>query len=302
MRNTLFEVTYVGQKGTRLQIVSHQLNQVPAQLPGPGNAQSRRPSPNLNSVAYPFKPVGNSTYHALQVEGEHRFPAGLNFLGWYSFGKSIDDSSGIFAFRTIGTLAIQDHYNLKGERAVSTFDRTHTAVVTGVYELPFGSGKRFASGNRILCAVVGGWQVNGILTLPTGVPLSMGTSQNLTGSLGGGSRPNRLRSGKPASDEPTIRRWFDVGAYAPPPQFQFGNTSRTESDVRGPGTARLDFSLFRNLRFNERLNLQIRAEAFNATNRVNFAGPNTTIGSPAAGTITSAGDARIIQLGVRLTF
>jgi hypothetical protein len=130
----------------------------------------------------------------------------------------------------------------------------------------------------------------------------MSTVQNLTGSLGGGSRPNRLRSGKLPSDQRTITRWFDVSAYAPPPQFEFGNTSRTEPDVRGPGTAQLDASLFRNLRFAERVNLQIRAEAFNATNRVNFADPNTTIGSPAAGTITSAGDARILQFGARLTF
>jgi hypothetical protein len=130
----------------------------------------------------------------------------------------------------------------------------------------------------------------------------MGTAQNNTGSLGGGSRPNRLRSGKLPDEERSISRWFDTAAYAVPPQFQFGNTSRTEPDVRGPGTAQLDFSLFRNISIRERVNFQIRAEAFNALNRVNFDGPNTTIGAAAAGTITSAGDARIIQLGARFTF
>jgi hypothetical protein len=302
LRNTLFEVTYVGQKGTRLPISGRELNQVPAELLGPGNAQLRRPYPNLNSVSYPYQPVGNSIYHAIQVKAERRFAAGLNLLGWYSFGKSIDDSSGIFAFRTIGTLSVQNHYNLRAERSISTFDRSQTAVITGVYELPFGRGKRFAADNRVLSAIVGGWQVNGIATFRSGVPLSMGTSQNLTGSLGGGSRPNRLRSGKLPESERTIARWFDVSAYVPPPQFQFGNTSRTEPDVRGPGTAQVDFSLFRNIRFAEEVNFQIRAEAFNALNRVNFSDPNTSIGSPGAGIITAAGDARIIQLGARFTF
>jgi hypothetical protein len=174
-------------------------------------------------------------------------------------------------------------------------------VFTGVYELPFGTGKaRLASGP--LAAVVGGWQVNGILTLRSGVPLSMGTVQNLTGSLGGGSRPNRLRGSALGAGERSIGRWFDPTAFSLPPQFQFGNTSRTEPDVRAPGTIQLDFSLFRNIRFGERVNFQIRGEAFNATNRVNFLGPNTTIGGPGVGTITAAENARIIQLGARLTF
>lgn len=301
-RNTLVEVTYVGQKGTRLPIPGHQLNQVPTALLGPGNAQARRPYPNLNNVTYNFEPIGNSIYHGIHAKVERRFASGLNLLGWYAIGKSIDDSSGIFAFRTIGTLSIQDHYNLRAERSISTFDRPQTAAITAVYELPFGRGKRFGHDNRIFSAIAGGWQINGILTLRSGVPLAMGTSQNLTGSLGGGSRPNRLRSGALPESERSISRWFDPAAFTVLPQFTFGNTSRTEPDVRGPGTAQLDFSLYRNIAFAERANLQIRAEAFNALNRVNFGGPNTTIGAPGVGVITSAGAARIVQLGARLTF
>jgi hypothetical protein len=297
---TLFEATYVGQKGTRLPIAGVELNQVPTNLLGPGNAQPRRPYPNLNSVNYPYMPVSNSIFHAVQFKAEHRFSSGLNLLGWYSLGKSIDDSSGIQGFRTIGTLSVQDNTNLRAERALSTFDRTHSAVLTGVYELPFGKGKATANTGP-LAIVVGGWQVNGILTLRSGVPLSMATVQNLTGSLGGGSRPNRLRSGA-LSDGQSIARWFDPAAFAVPPQFQFGNTSRTEPDVRAPGTIQLDGSLFRNIPFSERFNVQIRAEAFNATNRVNFSGPNTTIGAPGVGVITASENARIIQLGARLTF
>jgi hypothetical protein len=301
-RNTLVEVTYVGQKGTRLPIPSHELNQVPTALLGPGNAQTRRPYPNLNSVSYPDKPIGNSIYHGIHAKLERRFASGLNLLGWYAIGKSIDDASGLFAFRTIGTLGIQDHYNLRAERAISTFDRPQTAAITAVYELPFGRGKAIGGNSRLFSAIAGGWQMNGILTLRSGVPLAMGTSQNLTGSLGGGSRPNRLRSGALPESERSISRWFDPAAFALPAQFTFGNTSRTEPHLRGPGTAQLDFSLYRNIRFVERVNFQIRAEAFNALNRVNFGGPNSTIGGPGVGVITSAGAARILQFGARLSF
>ncbi|MCI0423281.1 MAG: carboxypeptidase regulatory-like domain-containing protein, partial [Acidobacteria bacterium] len=240
--------------------------------------------------------------HGLQLKMDHRFSSGLSLLGWYTFQKSIDDASGFAGFRTVGTIGLQDNHNLLAERGISTFDRTHNAVVAGLYELPFGAGKRFASRNKLASAVLGGWQINGILSLRSGVPLSMFTAQNLTGSLGGGSRPNRLRSGKLPESERSILRWFDEGAFAAPPQFQFGNTSRTEPDLRGPGLAQLDFSLFRNVRFGEKTTLQFRAEAFNALNRVNFSVPNTTIGSSAVGIITGAGDARTIQFGARLSF
>lgn len=175
-------------------------------------------------------------------------------------------------------------------------------VVAGVYELPFGRGKRFASGGGPISALIAGWQSNAILSLRSGAALPMLTAQNLTGSLGGGSRPNRLRSGALPESQRSIQRWFDVAAFEAPPQFSFGNTSRTEPDLRGPGLAQLDFSIFRNIRFGESVNFQIRLEAFNALNRTNFSDPSTTIGASAAGVINSAAAARSIQLGARISF
>ena len=100
-------------------------------------------------------------------------------------------------------------------------------VLTGLYDLPFGKGKALASRGGIVSAVLGGWQLNAILRLRSGVPITMATVQNLTGSLGGGSRPNRLRSGQvPDGQQQSIDRWFDPAAFELPPQFKFGNTSR----------------------------------------------------------------------------
>lgn len=298
---TLVEAAYIGTKGAHLQLASRNLNQVPAALLGPGNAQARRPYPGNGNINYPYEPIANSIFHGMQLKVEHRFSSGLNLLGWYALQKSIDNSSGMKSIRTVGTVAIQDNHNMVAERSISTFDRTHTGLITGLYELPFGRGKKFATSGPA-GVLLGGWQINGILTLRGGLPLSMFTAQNLTGSLGGGSRPNRLRSGRLDASQRSIDRWFDVSAFQPPPQFHFGSDSRTQPDLRGPGAARLDFSIFRNFRFGEKLNMQIRGEAFNALNHTNFAVPNTSIGSAAAGTITSSDSARSLQLGARLHF
>ena len=301
--HTLADVSYVGMKGTHLALPGLNLNQVPAALLGPGNAQSRRPYPNWGDVNYGYPPIGNSIFHSLQFKVERRLLGGFSLLGSYALQKSIDDGSGTMGFRTVGSLAIQDNYNLRAERSISTFDRTHNVVLTGLYDLPFGKGKALASRGGILSAVLGGWQLNAILRLRSGVPITMATVQNLTGSLGGGSRPNRLRSGQlPDGQQQSIDRWFDTGAFELPPQFKFGNTSRTEPDLRGPGTASMDASLARVFRVAEKVSLQIRGEAFNALNRVNFGGPNATIGNRNAGIINSASDARSIQLGARLWF
>ena len=164
-----------------------------------------------------------------------------------------------------------------------------------------GKGKRIAT-SGIGSALLGGWQMNGILTLRSGLPLSFYTSQNLTGSLSGGSRPMKLRSAVLPESQRTIDRWFDTAAFIAPPQFQFGNAPRTEPDLRGPGTTQFDFSLFRNFRITEKVTVQARGEAFNVLNRVNLGVPATTVGAAGLGTITSADDARSIQVGLRFWF
>jgi hypothetical protein len=113
----LVEIGYVGTKGNHLQL-NNNLNQVPAQLLGPGNAQARRPYPNIGSIGASYEPIGNSIYHALQIRMEKRLSHGLMATATYVFSKSIDDSSGLFGFRTFNLTSPQNYYNLHLERSV----------------------------------------------------------------------------------------------------------------------------------------------------------------------------------------
>jgi hypothetical protein len=170
-------------------------------------------------------------------------------------------------------------------------------VVSYVYELPVGSGKRLLSGAGPLPKILGGWQVNGITTLHTGLPLVIRGANNRAAD-----RPNQIRSAKLPEGQQTLNQWFDTLAFVAPPMFTYGSTPRTQPDVRGPGAASFDFSLFKNFRIRERTALQFRSEFFNFFNRVNFNLPNGTFTSGGFGKITTAGDPRRVQLALKLMF
>lgn len=300
--STLLDATYVGQKGIHLQVNAQNVNQVFAQNLGPGNAQLLRPYPALGDVNLAFLPVANSMFHSLQLKVERRLSGGLNLLSWYTLQKSIDNSSADMSTGAIGVITVQDNHNFRAERSLSTFDRTHNFVTSALYELPFGKNQKFLSGGGILAAIPGGWHTNALATIRGGLPLSMTCSANTTGSLGGGCRPNRLSDGNLSGSAQSIRQWFNIAAFQNPAQFRFGNDSRTEPDLRGPGVVTVDLALFRSVEITERINLRIRAEAFNSLNRANFGSPATSIGAAGVGIITTADSPRIIQLGVRISF
>jgi len=294
----VLSVAYVGQTGVHI-IATPNINQA---LPGAGAVASRRPFPNL-ADATEVCPCGNSTYNSLQATYEHRFSAGLNFLGAWTYAHSIDDTSG-----TGNTVGMQNPYNFSSFRANSDFDIRHILVLSWTYDLPFGKGKKFArDASGLVQTLVGGWQVNSIDTFQTGTPF---TVTMLSSTLNSGSSvqwPNRIASGALSSQ--SISAWFDTSAFISPGQYQFGNSGR--NILFGPGTKEFDFSVFKNFVFNENgsRHLQFRAEAFNVLNTPQFNNPNAQIGNAAAGTITSAGapllfqrTSREIQLAMKLYF
>ena len=151
----------------------------------------------------------------------------------------------------------------------------------------------------------GGWQLNGIGTLMTGLPFLpvMQTSNLNTGT--GSQFPNRVGSG--VLSDPAIDRWFDASAFIAPPQYMFGNSGR--NILRGPRTRQFDLSLFKGFRLAEKRRLEFRAEAFNALNTPQFNNPNASIGFAGVGRITSAGSpavyqrtSRQVQLALKLYF
>ena len=266
-------LAYVGTAGRKL--TGHtDINQP---LPGTGPVAARRAFPAFGEIRS-YQTRHNSSYHGLQITGEKRFARGLSFLAAYTWSKNIDTSTGQF-----GTP--QDIRNIGRDRGLSGTSAPRRLTTSFVYELPFkvqGPANVF----------IGGWQLNGILSLYDGLPISV-TSPNTTNCCS--SYADRLADGRLPSDEQTLDRWFDVDAFARPGPGLFGNGGR--NILFGPGTRNLDFSVFKNFQFSEdgRRRLQFRAEFFNLTNTPQFNNPNTNIGSADVATINSAGSPLTLQ-------
>ena len=128
----------------------------------------------------------------------------FSYQGAYTFSKSIDNAS---------QAGVQDNYNLRAESSLSAFDIKHNLAFGLSYELPFGKGRALLDRGGVLGAVFGGWKLGVISSARSGVPLSMGTVTNLTGSMGGNSRPNRLREAKLSGEARGRMRWFDASRF-----------------------------------------------------------------------------------------
>ena len=297
--NLLLEAGYVANVGHRLNGPNTSINQVRPELLAAGNAQVRRPFPQFANVVSTTPMWGNSNYHAMNIKLEKRFSNGLNFLSNYTWSKFIDDvAAGFENGNTVG--AIQNLYDRRAERALSGNDIRHRFNTSSVYELPWGTGRRWMTKGPAAW-LLGGWNMGGILTLQQGSPNGITTQVNSTNAFNpGAQRVNVLRDPALPVGERTVNRWFDTTAVVAPPQFTFGNAGRAL--FVGPGLVNLDMSLLKNFRWNERNNLQVRLESFNLPNRVNFDDPATALGAPGFGVIGVARSARSLQLGLKLDF
>jgi hypothetical protein len=261
------------------------------------------PFPQFTGVYASFLTGGYSDYNSIQVKVEKRFSQGLSLLVSFTGQKLIDDYAII---SNVGRNAgIQNIYDGAAERAVSPNDISRTLVVSGVYALPFGHGQKFGSGwNRAEDLILGGWQLNGIATYQTGFPLVL-TTQNTSGSGSLTMRPNNnghsaLLTGPVES---RLNEYFNTAVFSQPAPFTFGNTGRTLPDVRTPGMENIDFSLFKNFQVTEKLQAELRAEAFNLLNQVVFGAPNSVLTSGQFGVISSqANSPRELQFALKLLF
>ncbi len=327
--NFMVDLAYAGSKGNKLP-VDIQLNQLPDRYLSLGSAllepvdnpffglvsvgtlsqrrvtrgQLLRPFPEFTNVNVRAVHEGNSIYHSMQMKVERRFSRGFSLLAAYTVSKLLTDTGSRLSIN-FSSPGFQNSNNLRGERAPGNVDIPQRLVLSYNWELPFGPGRAVLGDVRgVAGKVIGGWQVNGITTVQSGVPLGLGTSVNQTNSFGGGSRPNS--TGKSArlsgATVDRLNRYFDTSAFTQPPQFTFGNVARTLPDVRAPGIVNFDFSVIKNTRFTEQRYLQFRAEFFNVLNNTNFGGPGTTLGNSTFGVISSAADARVIQLGLKMVF
>jgi hypothetical protein len=197
---------------------------------------------------------------------------------------------------------VQNAYNLHLERSVSSFDIAQNFSWSFSWELPFGKARHWLHHGGVVDAILGGWNLSAISTLSSGLPLVMSNVSNQTGALFGSARPNRLRNGALSGSARSIYRWYDPSAFVLPPAFTFGNSSRTEPQLRGPGAFNLNGLLGKEFRIDDKRIVEFRGEFTNALNHFNPSMPNMTIGFAGAGTITSGNSGRSVVLALKLRF
>jgi hypothetical protein len=275
-------VGYTANHGSDLRN-SQSINQPPA---GPGDIQSRRPFPDFSSITS-YENIGESNYESGYVKAEKRFSGGFGFLVSYTFAKLLD-TGGIVDPGDLSDTLGRNPLDPSAEYGRDFFDARHRLVGSWVWQLPVGKGKT-VGGNwpGYLRQTIGNWQLNGILALQSGLPISpiLGFDNSNTGNF----RPARPDTvGDPNSGPRTVNEWFNTSAFALPAQFSYGNTGRNTID--GPPIKTLDLSLFKNFDFTESKSLQFRAEFFNSLNHPNFNPPGTTFGTASFGVISSAAD------------
>lgn len=202
---------------------------------------------------------------------------------------------------------VQNYQDTHAEYGLAGQDIRQRLVVSYVYELPIGRGKRFLNGGGLSNVALGGWELNGITTASSGPPFSAYQIVNSANTDDGTARPdqignpNGLSRSRPRGQQ--VAEFFDVSAFqeVPATAYRFGNAGR--HTIIGPGDYEYDVSLFKNFRIKESAQLQFRAEFFNLMNRAIFADPNQTIDAPGAGALTStSSDPREIQFALKLSF
>jgi hypothetical protein len=230
----------------------------------------------------------------VQIQYEKRFAQGLSALAHYTFSKLIDDAS--FSAGNVGWLGgvtdVQNPFNLRLERAVSAMDITHRLVMGASYQLPFGRGKAFGSGwSRPVDALLGGWEVNGLITFSSGFPLNSGSqyreSPLQNGVLWEGTqRPNLAGDpSMPGSVESKLNNYVNAAMFSRPAPDTFGNMPRTISTYRSPALKNADAAVFKNIYMTEQKYIQLRLEGFNITNTPTFATPHLSYGASNFGVI-----------------
>jgi hypothetical protein len=322
LRNSVFEVGYIGSRGTRLRVVTP-FNPIPRQyqstsperdqplidflsarasnpflgIPGfAGTAffnnanttrgQLLRPYPHFAGGLATDLPAGSSWYHAMTVRFERRFQAGLQFQANYTWS------------RTMEAVNYLNETDPAPEHVLADIDRPHRFTFSGIYELPFGRGRKLLNGaHPIVNGILGGWQLQAIHQRQSGPGLALG-NVILRGAF------DDLKV-----DNQNIDHWFNTDVFERRAAFQLDNNIRTLSSrtgaVRAAGINVWDLSVHKNFVIYERVRLQLRGEAEGATNTPNFAAPNVVPTSSLFGRVNGTQtnqEERRIFVGLKLIF
>jgi hypothetical protein len=330
--NIAVEVAYVGSKITRAGIPDANINQLTVdqlalgaslqqRVPNPffgiiprssslgdptiTRAQLLKPFPQHTSIAFYRNNVGTSIYNGVYVKLEQRFTRGLSYLVSYTRSTLEDDASSVFDASILtgpvsNAQSPADAFNRTLERDYSAGDIPHVFVASGVWDLPWGMN-RSSQAAGVLGAVFNDWTLTGVLTMQSGLPVAVTQATNNNAFAGFGiQRPNLVGDPELPGDERSPSRWFNTSAFETAPAFVLGSASR--NPVRGPSYRNLDLALIRRVLLPASNALEVRVEVFNVTNTPPLQAPNGVFGTPAFGTITAAGDPRVVQLALKFLF
>ena len=264
--------------------------------------QLLRPFPQYQDVLHIRANYGDSQYQSMTARFEKRYSQGLTVSVGYTLSKTISTIGGDSNTWVVGPSNAL--YNPKYNRGLEANDLPHRIVISHLYDLPFGKGKRWVN-SGFASAILGGWQWNGITIFQSGRPILITAPDdtNLYSFQYTNGRADRLKSGVLSSGQ-TLDHWFDTTSFVRARSFSVPTDSLTQPDLRGPGRKSLDMSIFKNTRIKARFNVQFRAEVFNLTNSAFFEvrGSSTDVTSQDFGKITQAGNPRNVQFGIRLLF
>jgi len=331
-RNLSAEIAYVGSHIVHVGVPDSNLNQLTAsqlaegpsllkqvanpyngQLPASSSiggktvsqAQLLKPYPRFLNIATYRNNIGTTNYNAIEGKVEQRFSHGFSLLFGYTHSKLIDDASSVFSSTVLSSpntssLVAADTFRPYLERDSSNGDMPNVTSFSGIYDLPAGRGHRLASGG-VGNALLGGWALNAIMSLQSGMPVTVTQATNNNAFAGFAlQRPNLVGKPNLPSGKRTTAKFFNTSAFATAPQFEIGNASR--NPVRGPAYRDLDIALIKHAKLPGEADMEFRAELFNTTNTPAFSQPNGSFGSAAFGSITgTTTDPRVVQFAVRLS-
>lgn len=341
----VLDVGYVGTKGTSLKNGDLALvNQLPASALQQYGASLNNPIRNAAQaaaagVAYPFPgfqgtvasalrpypqvqgnsvvnnygaPLGFSTYHALQVSVSRRLSQGLTISGNYVRSKSLSNVDSSLIGDNAGPL---DYYNLRLEKAISSYDIPNAFKAFLDYELPIGRGKLFfGNSSRLTNALIGGWRISGILNYYSGTPITFSVTTPLSGGWNGeANRPNVAAGNlvNPNFDasqfelstvSSPVNTYLNRAAFSQPDPLILGNAAKRYTQVRNPWFRNEDISLSKTTPIGEKARFLLRGEFLNIFNRQTLGGISGNVNSPNFGQVTSITGNRQIQIIARLDF
>jgi hypothetical protein len=253
------------------------------------------PFPGFTSITL-SQNEANTHYNGLQIDLNSQVGHDLYLRAFYTLSRAEDPTTGGSGGGDLGTVS-NPYAGWRYDIGPSGYDRTHVGVVNFIYDIPLFRHNSSA----LVKAIAGGWQVSGIVTMESGLPINLGVSGNQGGNfVGGANRPDLI--GK-VSYPHTVQQWFDPTAFAAPAVIGDWGTLGHNA-LRGPGRDNWNLSLFKNFTLSESRGsrLELRLETFNTWNHTQFNGTDNNVGDSRFGQVTSAFDPRILQLGGKIYF